>query len=314
MRRSTPAIVAIILIPVAAVTVLPLMRYLQSDNETLTLNDRARRQAPGSFVKLPDGVTHYQLGGPAEGIPVLLVPGFSTPYNVWDPAYDGLTSAGIRVLRYDLFGRGLSDRPDARYDADFYDRQIEELLDALGVKQVDIAGLSMGGPISVTFANRHPERVRRVLLIDPGYWTGISLPYGLRLPGLGTYNIAVAVAPALPDSQWKDFAHPERYPHYLDPYLEQMRYRGFRRAILGTMRNYMTHDVTGEFSRLGKSGKPVLLIWGKSDQDVPIELSAEVRKAIPQAEFHPIDDAAHIPQYEHPEVVNPLMIEFLRRP
>lgn len=313
MRRSAPAIVAVILIPVAAVTALPVMRYLQSDQEALTMDDTARRQASGSFVKLPDGVTHYQLGGPAAGVPVLLVPGFSTPYNVWDPTYDGLTNAGFCVLRYELFGRGFSDRPDARYDADFFDRQILNLLDALSIPQVDIAGLSMGGPISATFANRHPERVRRVLLFDPGYWTGIALPFGLSLPILGTYNMAVAVAPGLPKSQWTDFAHPERYPHYLDPYLDQMRYRGFRRAILQTLRNYLTQDVTAEFSRLGKSGKPVLLIWGKSDQDVPIELSADVRKAVPQAEFHAIDDASHIPQFEHPEVVNPIVIEFLRR-
>ncbi|HEV3198756.1 MAG TPA: alpha/beta hydrolase [Bryobacteraceae bacterium] len=313
MRRSAPAIAAIILIPLAAVTGLPVMRYLQSDQESLDMDEQARRQASGSFVRLSDGVTHYQLGGPSTGVPVLLVPGFSTPYNVWDPTYDGLTNAGFRVLRYELFGRGFSDRPSARYDADFYDRQIVELLDALAISQVDIAGLSMGGPISVTFANRHPERVRRVLLFDPGYWTGISLPYGLRLPVLGTYNMAVAVGPGLPKSQWADFLHPERHPHYLDPYLDQMRYRGFRRAILETLRNYLTSDVTGEFPRLGRSGKPVLLIWGRSDQDVPIGLSAEIRRAIPQAEFHPIDDAAHIPHYEHSEVVNPIVIEFLRR-
>ncbi|HLK63766.1 MAG TPA: alpha/beta hydrolase [Bryobacteraceae bacterium] len=312
MQRSAPVIAAVILIPVAAVAALPLMRYLQSDQETLVMNDEARRGVSGSFVKLTDGVTHYQLGGPATGVPLLLVPGFSTPYNVWDPTFEGLTGAGLHVLRYELFGRGYSDRPDARYDADFYDRQIADLLNALGIAQVDIAGISMGGPLALTFANRHPEKVRRVVLIDPGYWTAISLPYGLRLPVLGTYNMAVGVAPGLAQSQWADFAHPSQYPHYLDPYLDQMRYIGFRGAILQTMRNYLTQDVTHEFLAAGKSGKPVLLIWGKADRDVPIELSADVRRAIPQAEFHAIEDAAHIPQYEHPEVVNPLVIAFLK--
>lgn len=313
MSRSRSTIAAVVLIPVAAVTALPLVRYMESDRETRTLDDQARRQTTGSFVKLSAGVTHYELGGPPGGIPVLLVPGFSTPYNVWDPTYDGLTKAGFRVLRYELFGRGFSDRPDAAYDADFYDRQILDLLDALGIPQVDTAGVSMGGPISVAFTNRHPDRVRRVLLFDPGYWTGISLPFGLRMPILGTYNMAIGVAPGLARSQWKDFQHPERYPRYLDPYLEQMRYRGFRRAILETLRNYLTRDVTAEFQRLGKSGKPVLLIWGKFDQDVPIEVSAKVRKDVPQAEFHVIDDAAHIPHYEHPEIVNPLVIAFLSK-
>jgi len=313
MQRSLPLIAAIVLTPIAAVTTLPVVHYLQSDRETLTLDANARRNVPGSFVRLREGVTHYELAGPATGTAVLLIPGFSTPYNIWDPTFDGLTRAGFRVLRYDLFGRGWSDRPPARYDADFYDRQIVDLLDALGIRTVDAAGVSMGGPIAATFANRHPERVRRVLLFDPGYWTGTPLPLGLRLPVIGTYNMTVVIAPGLPESQWADFAHPERYPHYLDPYREQMRYHGFRRALLETLRNNMTRDVTDEYRQLGKSGKPVLLIWGKSDRDTPFEFSAKVRADIPQAQFHPIDDAAHVPHYEHPEIVNPMVIDFLHQ-
>ena len=269
MRRSFPLIAAIVLVPVIAVTALPVVHYLESDRETLAMNEDARRNVPGSFVRLSGGITHYELAGPDTGIAVLLIPGFSVPYSVWDPTFDGLTRAGFRVLRYDLFGRGWSDRPAARYDAEFYDRQIVDLLDALGIRSVDAAGLSMGGPIAATFANRHPERVRRVLLFDPGYWTGTPLPLGLRLPVIGTYNMTVVIAPGLPESQWDDFVHPERYPLYLGPYREQMRYQGFRRALLETLRNYLAHDVTGEYRQLGKSGKPVLLIWGKSDRDTP---------------------------------------------
>ena len=55
----------------------------------------------------------------------------------------------------------------------------------------------------------------------------------------------------------------------------------------------------------------MLLVWGRADKDTPIEMSAIVRAAIPQAQFHPIEDAAHIPHYEHPEIVNPIAIEFL---
>jgi pimeloyl-ACP methyl ester carboxylesterase len=247
-------------------------------------------------------------------VTLLLIPGFSTTYNVWDPTYDGLTAAGVRVLRYDLFGRGWSDRPAARYDADFYDRQIVNLLNALAISgPVDVAGVSMGGPIAATFAARHPERVRRVLLFDPGYWPENPAPFKFRAPYLGEFNMTVSMAPRLPESQWQDFMHPERYPHYLDPYRAQMRYHGFRRALLETIRNYLSKDVTADFKRLGKNGKPVLLIWGKEDKDVPIAIADQVRADIPQAEFHPIDDAAHIPHYEQPDVVNPMVLEFLRR-
>ncbi len=313
MNRSKLTVAAIILIPFAAFGEFSAMRYFGADRERLTLDDAARRNASGAFVRLSAGVTHYQAGGPETGIPLLLVPGFSTPYNVWDPTFDGLTQSGIRVIRYELYGRGLSDRPDGRYDADMFDRQIVDLLDALHVPVVDIAGVSMGGPIAATFANRHPDRARRVLLLDPGWLSGAHLPFGLRTPVLGEYNMAVSLAPGMPSSQWKDFLYPERYPHYLDAYHEQMRYHGFRRAILQTLRNYVSQDSTGEYARLGRSGKPVLLVWGKHDKDVPFEVSDKVRAAIPQAEFLPVEDAAHIPHYEHPELVNPVMIEFLRR-
>lgn len=314
MNRSKLTVAAIILIPFAAFGEFSAMRYFGADREHLTLDAAARRNAPGSFVQLSQGLTHYQIGGPDGGTPLLLVPGFSTPYNVWDPTFEGLTKEGLRVIRYELYGRGLSDRPDARYDADFFDRQIVDLLDALQLKQVDIAGVSMGGPIAATFANRHPERARRVLLLDPGWLSGARVPFGLRAPLLGEYNFAVSITPGLANGQWKDFLHPERYPHYLDPYHEQMRYHGFRRAILRTLRNYIAQDSTGEYAKLGRSGKPVLLVWGKQDKDVPFEISDKVRAAIPQARFLPIEDAAHIPHFEHPELVNPAILEFLQNP
>ena len=313
MNRSRLAVAIVVLVPVALFAGLPIARYLRSDQEVLTLDDEARRHAPGRFVKLAAGLTHYQIGGPPDGKTVLLIPGFSTPYNVWDPTYDGLTQAGFRVLRYDLFGRGWSDRPSARYDVNFFIQQVVGLLDALEIRgPVDVAGLSMGGPLAVTFAARYPERVRRVLLFDPGYFSGSSHGFSIRWPLVGEYNMAVRVAPALPKAQWKDFLHPERYPNYLAPYYEQMRYKGFRQALLSTLRNYVSQDTSGDYFTLGKSGKPVLLIWGKADKDTPIELSRKVLAAVPQAEFHAIDDAAHIPHYEHPEIVNPIVIRFLR--
>ncbi|MGB7874199.1 MAG: hypothetical protein WBL25_07430, partial [Anaerolineales bacterium] len=79
--------------------------------KTEELNEAARAGAPGSFVQLSDGCSHYELGGPPDGQPVVLVHGFSVPYFIWDPTFSFLTECGFRALRYDLFGRGYSDRP-----------------------------------------------------------------------------------------------------------------------------------------------------------------------------------------------------------
>jgi len=290
------------------------VNYDRHDHETKVLTDDVRRHASGSFLLLSDGFTHYEMAGPVDGRTVVLVHGFSVPYFLWDQTFTPLVRAGFRVIRYDLYGRGLSDRPDVPYDADLYDRQLIDLLAALHVAQpVDMVGLSMGGPITVGFTARHPDKVRTLSLIDPAYLSGTRPPWPLRTGIVGEYLMCVELIPRIADGQKEDFVHPERYPDYFLRYREQMRYKGFRRALLSTLRDYLSIDDREDFRKVGQTHKPVELFWGKADQDVPFEVSKDVLREIPQAEFHPIEDAAHVPQYEHPEIVNPALVDFLHK-
>jgi pimeloyl-ACP methyl ester carboxylesterase len=278
------------------------------------LTDAVRRGAAGSFIHLSDGNTHYELAGPESGRVVVLIHGFSVPYYLWDQTFDPLVKAGFRVLRYDLYGRGFSDRPHVHYNAELYDRQLADLLTALHLQTpADLVGSSMGGPIAVTFAARHPEKVRALALLDPGYFDGRPLPWPIRAPVVGEYIACVEVVPSLAEGQKEDFVHPERYADYFAKYPEQLRYKGFRRAILSTIRDYLSADVRPDFRRMGESHKPVMLVWGKLDKDVPFEVSNDVRHDIPQAEFYPLENAAHVGFYESPEIVNPMLVAFLNR-
>src|SRR5258706_14523512 len=83
--------------------------------EKAPLGAAARSRAPGRFVALGDGMTHYDVSGPDSGQRVVLVHGFSTPYYIWDSTVAALAAAGFRVARYDEFGRGYSDRPVVDY-------------------------------------------------------------------------------------------------------------------------------------------------------------------------------------------------------
>jgi pimeloyl-ACP methyl ester carboxylesterase len=118
--------------------------FVVGDMETLALDDVARASMPDkSFVRLSDGYTHYEWAGPENGQPVVLVCGALTPMFIWDYEFKALADAGFHVLRYDHFGRGLSDRPD--YRSDLYDRQLLELLNSQNIKTpVDLVGRSMG--------------------------------------------------------------------------------------------------------------------------------------------------------------------------
>jgi pimeloyl-ACP methyl ester carboxylesterase len=71
-------------------------------------------------------------------------------------------------------------------------------------------------------------------------------------------------------------------------------------------------DALAEYEQLGESGMPVLLLWGREDQTVSAADIETLQQAIPGAEFHPVERASHLPHYEQAEVVNPILIDFLR--
>jgi pimeloyl-ACP methyl ester carboxylesterase len=284
--------------------------------ETRILDDEARRAASGDFIRLPDGTVHYELKGPPDGQLVVLVHGFSVPYYIWDPTFSPLAAAGLRVLRYDLFGRGFSDRPDLPYTLELFVRQLKDLLQALQVNSpVDLVGLSMGGPISAGFTDQYPERVRKLCLLDPaGFQAGRPVLYRLlSLPGLGEALIGLFARLLLASNQPGDFYLPEKFPGYSGQFLPQMQYQGFKRAILSTLRVGPLGELTATYQRVAAQGLPVLLVWGRQDKVVPFKLSEKARQILPQAEFHAIDQAGHIAHYEKPELVNPLLVAFLKR-
>ncbi|MGH7694024.1 MAG: alpha/beta fold hydrolase [Gemmatimonadaceae bacterium] len=286
--------------------------YVSRDLERQTLDATARASAPGKFVQLSDGTTHYDLSGPDSSRTVVLLSGFSVPFYIWDPTRDALAANGFRVLRYDYFGRGYSDRPKLRYDLATYDNQLTELLDSLGISgTVDVAGLSMGGAIAANFSDRHPDRVRTLTLVDPGIGVFAETPFPVSVPVLAEFALTVGASETA-KGQLTDFLHPERYPDWVKRYEPQMRYKGFRRAMIRTMRGDVFKRPVSSFTTLVQGQIPILLIWGKADRTVPFAMSDSVRAALPRAEFHAIDGASHLPHIEQAALVDSMLIRFLR--
>ena len=299
---------------ITVIVLILLMTYSLIDQEKIKLNDTVRASLPGQFVKLSLGVVHYELAGPENAPTIVLVHGFSVPYYIWDRTFAALTQAGFRVLRYDLYGRGFSDRPEKDYNLDLYDSQLEELLPALNIQgPIDLVGLSMGGPIVASYANHHPDQVRSLILIDPEVApVSIRQIFPLNLPLIGEYFMTVFVASVqLPKSQSSDFYRPDKFPDWEAMFRVQLQYKGFRRAILSSIRFMPSMDAAAEYSAVGKQNMPVLLIWGREDKTVSAADIQQLKELIPGIEYHIIEAAGHIPQYERPEVVNPLLVNFL---
>ena len=172
----------------------------------------------------------------------------------------------------------------------------------------------MGGPITLTYTARRPELVNSLALIDPAGFT-LSQPWYFKLitlPILGELFFGLFVGENLFEKLMEDFFDPKNIAEFLDRYRVQMSYRGFRRALLSTMRSGMLGDFSETYRRVGELDTPVLLLWGREDKTVPFAHSQYVIDAIPQTKFYPIENAGHIPHYERPGVVNSLLLEFLR--
>ena len=286
-------------------------------SETEDLTDSVRARADGSFISLTDGICHYELRNKQYAIrsTIVLVHGFSVPSFIWDPTFDFLTQSGFRVLRFDLFGRGYSDRPRTNYGIELYVRQLRDLLDALDIREpIYLAGLSMGGAIAVNFTDRFPDRVEKLILVDPAGAKSIQQTFSLKLIQtriLGELILGLAGDGTLLKGIASDFYDPSLVEQFIERYRPQMKIKGFKRAILSTLRENMLGEFYESFRRVGQLGKPTLLFWGRNDTTVPFEQSPLVISAMPHAEFHIVENVGHIPHYEKPGEVNPILLKFL---
>jgi pimeloyl-ACP methyl ester carboxylesterase len=295
--------------------VVVLAAYHLKDPERRQLDDRARAGVAGRFVRLTDGVTHYETAGPDTGRAVVLAAGFSVPAYIWDSLFFRLADSGLRVVRYDYFGRGWSDRPQASYDQAFFVRQLDELLDSLHLAQpIDLAGLSFGGAIVTSYATAHPERVHSLLYFDPAFNARRQLrPEERSRLAWSTYMIFRGGTDKMATGQLDDFLHPELHPDWVSRYRVQQQFKGTRESLRRSRAAIeIDPDQTGQLRQLNAGALPILLVWGRQDSAIPFSGSTAVRQAMPRAVFVPVDSAGHLPHLEQPDTVIGAVMRFLR--
>jgi pimeloyl-ACP methyl ester carboxylesterase len=309
MRLVRLAFAALVLAAVFA-----LATYWIMDPEHRTIGEDARRGVAGRFVRLADGVTHYETAGPDTGRVIVLAAAFSVPAYLSDSLFQRLGRAGFRVIRFDYYGRGWSDRPMVTYDLDLFGRQMAELLDSLGVAgPVDVAGLSFGAAIVTDFADRHPGRVRSLIYIDPVFNTGRQLPPRERSAvAWDIYMVFRGGSDDMATGQLDDFLHPERFPDWVARYRVQQQFRGTREALRRTrVAIAVAPNQEEQIRRVGMDPRPVLVVWGRQDTGAPFGESSALLAAMPRARLVPVDSAGHLPHLEQPDIVVPAVVQFL---
>lgn len=275
------------------------------------VDDAARRTAPGATADLSRGATHYRWFGPQDGPVIVCVHGLTTPSYVWHGLAVPLAERGHRVLVYDLYGRGLSDRPTDPQTLDFHVAQLQELLDDQQVTEPFVLfGHSMGGAIATRFAANQPERIRRLVLVTPAgmaVTTDALTRFIIRTPLIGDW-LMLAFYPR----QHRAYAEAERplpssVPGIIDLQQAELNRRGYIPAVLSSMRGVFGSDLESAHRALHRAGTPVLALWGEIDPVIPLSARDTLARWNPDARQEVIPGAGHGVPYNDTEAVMALL-------
>lgn len=286
--------------------------YIATNRETMVLDDETRATLGGTYAVLSDGVTHYRLEGPELGHRVVLLHGGTIPMLTWDALAPDLADSGFCVLRYDMYGRGLSDRPRVTYGRNLYVGQLKDLLDHLQwEKPVDVVGYSFGGAIATSFTAQYSDRVRRLVLISP-LTQNYERPKFFLVPVLGEFLGRVFGSKEI-ERRGASEIQTDKFRGDLDLFRRQFRFEGFEQSVLSLFRSDALRDYTREYAALGSQKRDIMLLWGMEDQEITPPMIATVRRLVPSVEYHSMNGVGHGIVFQRPNEVYGLVNDFLKR-
>ncbi len=250
---------------------------------------------------------YYELHGPPGAPVVVLNNGILMTTASW-PLQVAALSREFRLLLYDCRGQGQSDHPDASFTMETHARDLEGLLDHLGIAVAHIAGISYGGEVAQAFALACPGRVRSLVLADTVSDVGPELRRVVE--------------------EWRDVARTGDAGRLFDVTLPWNFSRTFIDANAGLMadarRRYAQLDLPSvarlcdaflssvHFTdRLGELSVPVCVLVGSEDRLKGRPYAETISRAISGSELHVIAGAGHASCWERPEEFNRVVLDFL---
>ncbi|MCD9149172.1 3-oxoadipate enol-lactonase [Pseudophaeobacter flagellatus] len=255
------------------------------------------------IADLGDVQLHYRIDGDPEGAPIVFANSLGTDLRVWDQVIDRLP-AGLKVIRYDKRGHGLSSCPEAPYSMGALVRDAERLLDLLSVRDCVFVGLSIGGMIGQGLAVKRLDMVRALVLSNTAAKIGTAQMWQDRIQAVTDHGIEALADGVMERWFARDFCAKPELQLWRNMLVQQSRagYVGCCAAISGT-------DFYTPTSGLRL---PCLGIAGSEDGSTPPDLVRETVNLIPGSQFHLIRRAGHIPCVEQPDEYAARLTQFLQ--
>lgn len=237
-----------------------------------------------------------------EGSPVVLVHAGICDSRMWDPQWPLLTGSH-RTIRYDMRGFGKSPLTPGPFS---HGRDLVELLDDLGLEQVALVGNSMGGRTVLEVAVAQPERVSKLVLVDPGLpgvdWSDETRAGWAEEEAAFERGDFEAAAEASV-SMWVH--RPE-----VAARVQEMQRKAYEheQAVPDAEEELLVSDVA---ERAAEVRAPTLVVTGEEDRPELLTLADHLAETIPDAQRASIPDAGHLPSLENPDEFDRLVTRFL---
>lgn len=266
--------------------------------------------------EISDGTLFYTEGGSdSNGETILLVHGFSADKDHWTRFAKNLVD-DYRVIAVDLAGHGdSSSEPSLSFEFPDQVKRLREFTQKLGIERFHIAGNSMGGAMSILYANMYPEQIISV---------GLFCSAGITSPSPSLYKKALhegknLLIPTTADGvdYLLDLVM-EDQPFIPWPITNAITRKTIARAPLNKKifsdiykaKTILT-DGTAEVL-LNNIQQPTLILWGKEDRILDVSAAGEFKKNLINSQVIVMDGIGHLPMLEAPNESADHYLEFLK--
>ena len=270
------------------------------------------------YIKVGKINTRYWAEG-SQGLPVIFIHGIGEYIENWLPSF-GVLAEKYRVYAVGLLGHGRTDKPlnvsNKIADLALF---VKDFMATLGIEHAHVVGHSLGGAIGTWLALVHPAAVDKLVLVGSaglGKETAMILRI-MNIPILGeilsrpsrsgSADLAKLVVhdPAVMTDELIELSYQmSLLPGAQKSFLQTVRANG---NLFGQSKSMYSPIVQG----LHSITKPVLVIWGRQDQIIPVAHAEVATKNLPNVRVQIFDNCGHFPMLEHTQSFNELLLEFL---
>lgn len=263
-------------------------------------------------------INYYEAG---QGPPILLLHGFAACAYTWRYLIPPL-AAGHRVFTLELKGFGLSDKPaDGHYAVADQTEMVADFIRRQDLHDLVIMGHSMGGAVTLMsyfkLREEDPGRIKKLVLIDSAGYPQ-KLPWFIWLSKVPGLNAALSklLSPRFAATLVLKKCYYDKdkiTEEQIDTYAYYGSLPGAAEAVSQTAKQLVPPDIEALTAQYQTIKAPVLIIWGKEDEVVPLEVGEQFKRDIPDSQLVVIPHCGHIPLEEEPRATRQAIMEFLTK-